>query len=120
MTNALKPITPHEKTWGMFVHLSALLGLLLPLGLVLGPLIVWLLKRKESRFIDEQGKRAVNFQLTILIIAFVIGLLSTIIRPLLPIAFMVGLAALIFAAMAGVSIYNGKDYRYPFSFTFMK
>ena len=120
MTNELKPNNTQEQTWAMVIHLSALIGLLLPLGLVLGPLLVWILKRNDSPFLNREGKKAVNFQLTILIVAFVIGLVSTIIRPLLAIAFVVGLAGLIFAVMAGVAVNNGKDYKYPFTFNILK
>ncbi len=119
MSNALKPISPEEQKWGMIMHLAALVGLLLPLGLVLGPLLVWFLKRNDSPFLYAQGKKAVNFQLTILIIAFVMVLLSIMIRPLISVAFMAGLAGLVFAVIAGVSTNKGKDYNYPFSFNFI-
>lgn len=115
MGNELKPINSQEKTWGMFIHLAALIGLLLPLGLVLGPLIVWMLKKNDSAFLYQQGQKAVNFQLTILIIAFVIGLLSVVIRPLLAISFVAGLAGLIFAVVAGINVKQGKVAKYPFS-----
>jgi len=120
MSNALKPITPQDKKWGMVMHLSALIGLLLPLGLVLGPLLVWMLKKNDSTYLDAQGKSAVNFQLTVLISAFVVILLSAIIRPLAAIAFMIGLAGLVFAVIAGVSVNKGKGYKYPFSFNIIK
>ncbi len=120
MNKELVPTTPEDRKWGMVIHLAALIGLLLPLGLVLGPLLVWMLKRNDSPFLDEQGKKAVNFQLTILIAAFVLALLSAIIKPLIAIAFVLGIAGLVFAILAGVNVSRGKAYRYPFSLNLIK
>ena len=120
MNNNLTPASPEERKWGMLIHLSALIGLLLPLGLVLGPLLVWVLKRNESPFLDEQGKKAVNFQLTILIAAFVLVLLSAIIKPLIAIAFFSGFLGLIFAVIASINVSKGKPYDYPFSINLIK
>ena len=54
-----------EKSMAMFCHLAAFSGWIgIPFGHVLGPLIVWLLKRKESKFIDTHGKASLNFQIS--------------------------------------------------------
>ncbi len=119
MSNELIPSNDNERKWGMAIHLSALIGLLLPLGLVLGPMIVWMLKKNEGEFFNAQGKKAVNFQLTILIAAFVFALLSLMIRPLMSLAFMAGLAGIVFAIIAGVKVKKGDSYNYPFSFKFL-
>jgi len=111
---------PSQYKWGMAIHLSALIGLLLPLGLVLGPLIIWMLKKNDSAFFDKQGKKAVNFQLTVLIAAFLFALLGAAIKPLFALAFMAGLAGLVFAIIAGLSVYKKGDFDYPFSFKFIK
>ena len=51
--------------WAMVCHLAALVGLLgNGIGFLLGPLVVWLFKNEDDPFIDEQGKEAVNFQIT--------------------------------------------------------
>lgn len=60
-----------ERRWAMCCHLMALSGLLIPFGNILGPLAIWLWKRKESEFIDFHGKAALNYQLTLLI--FLVG-----------------------------------------------
>ena len=55
-----------ERNWAVIAHLSALAGLVIwGLGIVLGPLIVWLLKKDQMPFVDEQGKEALNFQITV-------------------------------------------------------
>lgn len=64
------------RTWATLCHLSALLMLLgVPLGNVLGPLVVWLVKRNEHPFVDDQGKEALNFQLSITLYWVIAGIL---------------------------------------------
>ncbi|MBB5233642.1 DUF4870 domain-containing protein [Deinococcus budaensis] len=65
-----------ERTPALTVHLSPLLGLVLPgLGNVLGPLAAWLAYRDRSRLLDAQGKEALNFQLSVWLYSFLTGLL---------------------------------------------
>src|SRR4051812_23463813 len=50
------PVTdPNARTWGMFAHLSGLAGFIIPFGSVIGPLIVWMMKKEEIPFVDDQG-----------------------------------------------------------------
>ncbi len=120
MSKDLLPHTPEERKWASTMHAAALIGLLLAPGLVLGPLLVWFLKKGDSQYLNEQGKNAINFQLTILLIVFIFALLSAIIKPLLAIAFMTGIGGIIFAAMAAFNVYKDGDFKYPFSFTIIK
>lgn len=60
-----------EQNWAMFCHLSALLGFLLPFGNIIGPLVLWLVKRDESALVDEQGKEALNFNISVAIYGIV-------------------------------------------------
>lgn len=115
MSNELKPIDSNERKWGMIIHMAALVGVLLPLGLVLGPMLVWMLKKHDGEYFNVQGKKAVNFQLTILIAAFVFALLGMVIRPLFSLAFMAGIAGIVFAIIAGIQVKRGNNYNYPFS-----
>lgn len=109
-----------DKKWGMVIHLAALVGLLLPLGVVLGPVLVWLLKRNDSTFLDTQGKNAINFQLTILLVAFVCIILSVLIRPFIIFALLVGLAGLGFAVVAALQANKHETYKYPYSLKLLK
>lgn len=111
----LQPYDIDERKWAMIMHGAAFSGLIFPLGLVLGPVLIWFLKRKQSVYLDIQGKKAINFQFTILIIVFALFLLSIIVSPLFIIGSLAGLMGLIFAAIAGIGIYNKGDYNYPFS-----
>ena len=114
MQNNLNPKDQTDRKWGMLIHASAFAGMLFPLALALGPLLVWTLKKHESAYLDAQGRKAINFQLTVLLILFVCVLLSLIIKPLIALAFMVGIGGLIFSVMAAVVVYREGDFEYPF------
>ena len=114
------------RMWNMWCHLSALAGFVIPFGNVLGPLLVWQIKKNEFPSVVEHGKAALNFQLTVLIvllpitvlmlllIAFCIGFL------LIPVGGILWLAGLVFAVIAGIKANNGEAYRYPWSLTLIK
>ncbi|MBL7249278.1 DUF4870 domain-containing protein [Alloalcanivorax sp. C16-2] len=101
-----------ERNLGMACHLLALAGLVLPLGNIIGPLIMWLVKREESAFVDEQGKEALNFNITIAIAGFVSFLLTFVVigALLLPAVFIFWIVMTIIAA---VKASGGEHYRYP-------
>ncbi|MBN1918607.1 MAG: DUF4870 domain-containing protein [Verrucomicrobia bacterium] len=62
-----------ERTWATFCHLAAFTVLFgIPLGLIAGPLVVWLIKKNESTFVDRHGKTAVNFQLSMVVYGIVL------------------------------------------------
>ncbi|HUV65461.1 MAG TPA: DUF4870 domain-containing protein [Sedimentisphaerales bacterium] len=110
------------RMWAMFCHLSGLAGLLpiVPvLGCVIAPLIIWQIKKDEFEFVDDQGKEAVNFQISILIYALVAGLLcfACVGFFLLPAVYVFDL---IFLLIAGIKANNGEHYRYPLSIRFIK
>ncbi len=70
------PAITNVRTWNGLCHASALLGVFLHFpGHLLGPLIVWLMKRDDSPEIDAHGKEALNFQISMLIYNVVAGLL---------------------------------------------
>lgn len=102
----------------MACHLAAFAGWVIPLGWILGPLIVWLIKRNEFPFVDEQGKEAVNFQLSVIIYGIVAGILC-----LLLIGFVLLIALAIFqivlVIVATVKVSNGEHYRYPLTIRFI-
>ena len=81
--------------------------------------MIWLIKKEESSFLNEQAREALNFQITIAIAMFVSAMLSVILIGflLMPI---VGLAALILSIMAAVKVSNGEAYRYPLTIRLVK
>ena len=101
------------RTMGMLCHL---LGIFL--GFI-GPLVIWLIKKDESPFVDDQGKEALNFQITILIAMFIGGLTACIIIGFVLMA-VAGLYALIFSIIGAMKANNGEAYRYPFAIRLIK
>jgi uncharacterized Tic20 family protein len=108
------------RQWAMICHLSALAGLLgNGIGFVLGPLIVWLIKKEDHPFVDEQGKEAVNFQLTMLLAVVVCCVLFFLVIPLV-LAFVIGLLMIVFSIVGAIKANDGVHYTYPFSIPFIK
>ena len=110
----------NARMFGMLCHLCALAGLVgVPFGNILGPLVIWLIKKNEIPFVDEQGKESLNFQITVAIaIAICIPLCFIVIGIFLMIA--VGIASLVFVIIAAVKSNSGEHYRYPISIRFIK
>ena len=112
--------TENERTWGMLAHLSALAGLVLPLlGIVLGPLAVWLTRRDESQFVGDHAKEALNFNISVLL-----GAIACMLLTLVFVGFLLGTALFIFwivmTLVAAIKASEGHIYRYPFSLRLVK
>jgi len=69
-------LTTHQKNIAAIIHLSALSKYVFPLGNFILPLIFWTVNKDKSDFIDQHGKQAINFQLSILLYAVVIASLT--------------------------------------------
>ncbi|GGR65936.1 hypothetical protein GCM10008959_30250 [Deinococcus seoulensis] len=77
MSRSLPVIPESDRTAAIVTHLSPLAGFVLPtLGNVLGPLVAWLAFRDRSGALDEQGKEALNFQLSFWLYGLVVGVLA--------------------------------------------
>ena len=57
------PLSKDERTWGMLCHISTFCGLIIPFGNILAPLIIWLIKKEDLPFVQDQGKEVLNFQI---------------------------------------------------------
>ena len=123
-------VPPDVRTMGMLCHLAALVGLLgNGIGFLLGPLVVWLIKKDDHPFIDDQGREAINFQLTVLIVGIVTGIVAWICAmtvilliiaiPLLLLLGVLAIVALVLTIIGGLRAKDGIAYRYPFSFRFL-
>ncbi len=113
-------IPGEARQWAMACHLIALVGLIgNGVGFVLGPLIVWLLKRDDHPFIDEQGKESLNFQITMFIVLFISFLLTLIFIGFV-LLIIVALVMTIFPIIAAIRVTDSVHYRYPFSIRFIK
>jgi len=108
-----------EKQWALFAHLSALVGYIIPFGSIIGPLVIWQVKKNEMPFVDDQGKEALNFQITVAIIAIVCLLLVLILIGIL-LLWALAIVNLVLIIIAALAANNGQAYRYPFAFRFIK
>ena len=108
-----------ERTWAMLCHFSAFSGLIFPFGNFLAPLIIWLIKKEEMPFVNDQGKEVLNFQISMLIYFIISGLLCII---LIGIPIIIGLVIFdfIITIIAAINANDGKYYRYPISIHFIE
>ena len=99
--------TQDEKNLALIMHVLSLVGFSL-----IGPLIVWLMKKDESAFINAQGRELLNFQISFLIYAIVcIPLCFVLIG--IPLLIVVGIASFILTIIGLVKATAGKIYRFP-------
>ena len=112
-------LTNEEKTFGMLAHLSALAGFVIPFGNLIGPLVVWLLKKEQSNWVDIQGKESLNFQISVTIYAIVSGILIVLLVGIL-LLIAVGVFALVMVVIASVKVNAGEDFKYPLCIRFIK
>ncbi|MBD2428075.1 DUF4870 domain-containing protein [Phormidium sp. FACHB-1136] len=111
--------TPESRMWASLAHISAFAGLVFPFGSVLGPLLIWLVKREEMPFVDDQGKEALNFNISMTLYMVVSILMIVVLVGFL----MIGVLALIWAVLvilAAVRSNEGIPYRYPLTIRFIQ
>jgi hypothetical protein len=108
------------RIWGMLCHATALIGIIgIPLGNIAGPLIIWLLKKNNNTFIDEQGKESLNFQLSMTIYALFGALLFLMKMGMFFLLIIAGIN-FILVVLASIKTLNGESYIYPFKIQFIK
>ena len=115
-------------TWAMLTHLAGLTGYIFPVaGNILGPLIVWIIKKDEIPEVDRHGKAALNFQISFLIwitVATAVAFALTFVLigfVLLPLVGTAGVIVMIlFPILAGMRANEGGWYEYPWTIQFLK
>lgn len=97
--------TADDKTMAMIAHLGGIVGFIIPL-------IIWLIKKDQSPFVNDQGKESLNFQITMVIAWMVVITTSFLFIGflLMPIVL---IGNLIFCIMGGLAAQRGETYRYP-------
>lgn len=137
----------NENTNAFLIHISAFIGFLFPFGNIISPLIAWQTLKDRSTFLDEQGKEAVNFNISyslyifILTIAFIPFALHSIFRNfdsfnhidinleshnffgfigLASFAGILGLIKVALIIIAALKAKEGENYKYPFTIKFLK
>jgi uncharacterized Tic20 family protein len=120
------PSESDVRTWQTACHLSALAGFVLPFGNILGPLLVWQLKKHEIPAVEPHGKAALNFQLTVLIVTLIAGAIAFALSfvcigfLLIPVVALLPLAGMVLAIIAGIKANNGEEFHYPYTWELVK
>jgi uncharacterized Tic20 family protein len=105
MTDAPNPPDKDARMWATLCHIAGLVG-------PLGPLIVWLIKKEEYPIVKEQGREALNFQITVLLACLVtIPLMFVCVGFILFAG--VEVASIVFIILAALQANKGVAYRYP-------
>jgi uncharacterized Tic20 family protein len=118
-------VSPEERQWAMFAHLSALVGALLTgalgggWGCFIGPLVIWLVKKDTMPLVNDQAKEALNFNITVAIAAIVSWILIFVLIGFLLLAALF-VAWLVFVIIATIKANEGVVYRYPFTLRLIK
>lgn len=106
-------VTEEDKTLALFCHLSGIFT-----GF-LGPLVIWLVTKDRSAFLDHHGREALNFQITLLLVMMCLGSATFVLMFMLvgillvPVLIVVPILALVAAILAAVAARSGGWYRYP-------
>lgn len=133
-----------ERTWAMACHLAALSSFVIPFGNLVGPLVVWIMKRDKSPLVDANGKAALNFQLSFFLynivlmcggFAAMVGgavvLMDDRVAPLsgfgflgfwgiLGVAVLMSLVGIVLSIVGGVKAYHGEVFHYPLAIPFIR
>lgn len=102
-----------DKTMALLAHIGGIFFGFIP------SLIIWLIKKDESPYLDQQGKEALNFQIFVSLCYFISAILMIILIGIF-LLFLVGVFDLIFCIIAAVKTSNGENYRYPLTIRFIK
>jgi len=118
LSDLARQVPGDENTWAMVCHLSPLFGCVIPFGNIVGPLVVWLMKRDEFPLVNDQGREALNFQISLLIYALLcLPLVLIVIGVFLLIG--VGVFGLVQMILAAIKARAGIRYRYPYCIRFL-
>lgn len=112
-------VTKDATTWAMVCHLSGFAGFMFPFANIIAPLLIWGFKRSQYPYLDDQGKEAINFQISVTIYYIISAMLILIIVGLflLPLLAAFHIIAMI---IASVETAQGRPFRYPLTIRFIK
>ncbi|HVS76385.1 MAG TPA: DUF4870 domain-containing protein [Steroidobacteraceae bacterium] len=106
--------TRDERNVAMLAHLSALAGLIVPLGNILAPLVIWLAQREKSVFVADQALESLNFNITVILASIVCGALVFVGIGVL-LWLVLGIVWLVSTILAAVRASEGQRFRHRFT-----
>ena len=101
----IPPPTNDERLWATLAHASYFVLA------IIGPLVIWLMKKDESAYVAEHAKEALNFQLAVTISAVVCTLTCV----GAPLAIVVAIGGIVYSILAAIEANSGRLYRYPYT-----
>ena len=122
------PVNPESQArmWNMWCHLSVLAAFVVPFGNLLGPFLVWQIKKNEVPSVEAHAKAALNFQITILI-ALLVGTAVAFVLAFFCVGYflfsllgVLALCGIILPIVAAVNANDGKNFKYPYTIEFLK
>jgi uncharacterized protein len=111
--------TTEEKQMGMFLHLSQLLNILIPMAGIIAPIVLWQIKKDQIRGLDAHGKMIVNWMISCLIYGAVSFVLAFVLIGFLGF-FAIAVMGLVFPIIGGIKANNGELWEYPLTIKFLK
>jgi|UniRef100_UPI0040481596 uncharacterized protein len=139
----------NENTNAFLIHISAFAGYFFPLGSIIAPLVLWQTQKDKSQFLDDQGKEAVNFNISYVLYTFILGIsiIPFAFRPLFnhfrhyndfdfdfsftggnffgifgiaSVITLIGFIKVILIILAALKSKEGENYKYPLTIKFIK
>lgn len=102
-----------DRNYAMVLHLTPVLALpTAGLTFLILPLVLWLIRKDDSPFINDHGKETVNFQISLLIYFLVSGALFVVLIGI-PLMVLVSIFAIVASILASIAAHRGEFYRYP-------
>lgn len=111
--------TPEQKQMGMFLHLSQLLNVIIPLAGVVVPVILWQTQKDKTPALDAHGKMVTNFMISCVIYAVVSFVLTFVLIGILGFITL-AVIGIVFPIIGGIKANNGELWEYPLTIKFLK
>ncbi|WP_369374946.1 DUF4870 domain-containing protein [Promicromonospora sp. Populi] len=110
-----QPLSPSdERLWAVLAQVGPFI-----LGFI-APLVIWLIFKDRSRFVDQEGKESLNFQITVVLGLIAAAIITGITFGFGGFVYLAFIAAIVFMIMAAVANSKGAPYRYPVTIRFIK
>lgn len=111
--------TSEQKQMGLFLHLSQLINMIIPIGGIIAPIVIWQMKKDEMPALDAHGKMVTNWLISSFIYMVVSGILTIVLVGILGVI-AVAIMSIVFPIIGGIKANNGELWEYPLTIKFLK
>jgi uncharacterized Tic20 family protein len=116
--------TDRDRKMAMLCHLTALSGFIIPFGNVLGPVVIWMMGKSDSQFVDEHGKASLNFQVSLTLYFIAVAVFGLFLGPMVVVLILVagiaGVYGLVMTIVNAIKAHNGEEGEYALSTRFLR